>query len=57
ASPSIGSDYNPEFIAGVTRINDEFIMILNIGKVFSTEDFDYLTEASTSDGASKINNG
>ena len=37
-SPSIGTQYNPEFIEGVARINEEFIMILNIGKVFSTND-------------------
>ncbi|MDH5603018.1 MAG: chemotaxis protein CheW [Cyclobacteriaceae bacterium] len=37
-SPSIGSQYNPEFIEGVAKVNDEFVMILNIGKVFSTED-------------------
>ena len=37
-SPSIGSQYNPEFIEGVAKIGDDFVMILNIGKVFSTED-------------------
>jgi purine-binding chemotaxis protein CheW len=37
-SPSIGSSYHPEFIEGVTRVHDNFIMLLNIGKVFSIED-------------------
>lgn len=37
-SPSIGSSYHPEFIEGVTRVKDNFIMLLNIGKVFSVDD-------------------
>jgi len=37
-SPSIGSSYHPDFIEGVTSVKDEFIMLLNIGKVFSVED-------------------
>jgi len=41
-SPSIGSQYNPEFIEGVVEVDQRFIMLLNIGKVFSTEDLDVL---------------
>ncbi|MDH5381407.1 MAG: chemotaxis protein CheW [Cyclobacteriaceae bacterium] len=44
ASPSIGKQYNPEFIEGVAKVNDEFIMILNIGKVFSASEVNILKD-------------
>lgn len=37
-SPSIGSDYNPDFIEGMARVDGKFIMVLNIAQVFSTKD-------------------
>ena len=37
-SPSMGSLYREEFITGIGKIEDQFIMILNIDKVFSTDD-------------------
>ncbi len=37
-SPSIGTKYKSGFIEGMWRINDSFIMILDIEKVFSTEE-------------------
>jgi purine-binding chemotaxis protein CheW len=43
-SPSIGSKYNPEFIEGVVNLEDHFIMLINIGKVFSLEELEILTE-------------
>jgi purine-binding chemotaxis protein CheW len=43
-SPSIGSKYNPEFIEGVVNLEDHFIMLLNIGKVFSIEDVEILKD-------------
>ena len=36
--PSIGSRYNSEFMEGLVKINDEFVMILKIGKAFSSDD-------------------
>ncbi len=45
-APSLGGDYNSEFIEGVVRHNDDFIMLLNIGKVFSSADVSLLTGAS-----------
>lgn len=41
-SPSIGSRYNSAFIDGLVKTNDDFIMILNIGKAFSQEDLGLL---------------
>jgi len=46
-SPSIGSQYNPDFIEGVVKINEDFMMILNIGKVFSTEEARVMNNAKS----------
>lgn len=45
-SPSIGAKYNSTFIDGLVKINDDFIMILNIGRAFSQEDLGQLTLAA-----------
>lgn len=37
-SPSIGTKYNAGFISGMRRVDESFIMILDIDKVFSTEE-------------------
>jgi len=37
-SPAIGTKYNSGFIEGMWRVNENFIMILNIDKVFSVEE-------------------
>jgi purine-binding chemotaxis protein CheW len=37
-SPKIGAKYNSGFIDGMWRMNDKFIMILDIDKVFSTDE-------------------
>jgi purine-binding chemotaxis protein CheW len=34
--PSIGSKFNPEYLKGMYRNEDHFIMILDVDKVFST---------------------
>lgn len=36
--PSIGSKYKSEFIKGMIHFNEEFIMLLDIDKVFSSEE-------------------
>lgn len=36
--PSIGNQYNTDFIQGVMNIDEKFIMVLDMDKVFSTED-------------------
>lgn len=44
-SPSLGSKYKSEFIIGMGEIGEgEFIMILDIDKVFSTEELSILAE-------------
>jgi purine-binding chemotaxis protein CheW len=42
--PSIGKRFKTDFISGVIRKNDDFIMILDMDKVYSTEDINVITE-------------
>ncbi len=42
--PSIGKRFKTDFISGVIRKNDEFIMILDMDKVYSTEEINVITE-------------
>ena len=44
--PSIGSKYRNEFITGVTKINDSFIMILDVDAIFSFEELSVLKVTS-----------
>jgi len=53
-SPSIGSQYNPEFIEGVVKVNEEFVMILNLGKVFSADEVQILKDSQNKDEKKKI---
>ena len=44
--PSIGSKYKSEFIEGMAKINDAFIMLLNMDLIFSTSETSLLRESS-----------
>jgi purine-binding chemotaxis protein CheW len=46
AAPSIGSKYKTEFIEGMVKMNDQFIMLLDINKVFSSDEVTILQQAS-----------
>jgi purine-binding chemotaxis protein CheW len=52
-TPSIGTKYNSGFIKGMWRMDEKFIMILDIDKVFSTEEIidfkEQLEQASTNE--------
>jgi purine-binding chemotaxis protein CheW len=37
-APSIGSKYRSEFIQGMGKVNDDFIMILDVDQVFSLDE-------------------
>jgi len=50
--PSIGSKFKSEFIEGMVKVDDHFIMLLNMEKVFSTEDIVTIKE-KTEEGESK----
>lgn len=43
--PSIGTRYRSEFIEGIAKVEDEFIMILNMDLIFSTEELSILKES------------
>ncbi|MFP4366733.1 MAG: chemotaxis protein CheW [Bacteroidales bacterium] len=42
--PSIGSKYRSEFISGMAKIDDKFIMLLNMDRVFSSDEIISLKE-------------
>lgn len=43
-SPAIGSKYRPEFIMGMMRFKDQFLMLLNIDKVFSAGEAEVIAD-------------
>jgi purine-binding chemotaxis protein CheW len=45
ALPEIGSKYRSEFIEGMVKSNDQFIMILNIDLLFSSQEANILQDA------------
>jgi len=44
--PRIGTKMNTDFIRGMGKHNDQFIIILDIDKIFSVDDLTVLTEAA-----------
>jgi purine-binding chemotaxis protein CheW len=44
-SPSIEAKYKLEFIQGMFQRDEEFVMLLNLGEVFSMEDVNFLQES------------
>lgn len=45
SSPSIGTKYKADFIQGMIKENDRFIMLLNIDNVFSSNELETITES------------
>jgi len=43
-SPTIGSKYHADFIQGMIKEKDQFMMLLNIDKVFTVDEFESLKE-------------
>lgn len=43
-SPSIEANYNLDFIEGMFRKDEHFIMLLNLDKVFSVQDYSYMQQ-------------
>ncbi len=46
SSPTIGTKYNTEFILGMVQKNESFIMILDMERVFSSDDIVELTNST-----------
>ena len=51
--PSLGANYKAEFITGMARANDEFVMLLNMAKIFSLDEMSMLQ----SENDTKVNSG
>ncbi|MBI9052532.1 MAG: chemotaxis protein CheW [Bacteroidales bacterium] len=51
--PSIGSKYKSEFIYGMAKNNEKFIMLLNMEKVFSSDEIVSIKE-KTNEGENEI---
>lgn len=45
--PSIGNKYKSEFIEGMAKVSDEFVMLLNMDLIFSTDELSLLKDSST----------
>jgi purine-binding chemotaxis protein CheW len=43
--PAIGTKYNTEFIEGLVRRNNEFVVLLNTPKIFSVDEITIITES------------
>ena len=44
--PSIGSKYKSDFIDGMAKLGEEFVMLLNVEQIFSTDDILNLKEVT-----------
>lgn len=49
AAPSIGTKYKADFIKGMWRVEEEFIMLLNIDLIFSSDDLVVLSDAKNNE--------
>jgi purine-binding chemotaxis protein CheW len=45
-TPTLASRYRSDYVQGMIQENDHFIMVLNVDKVFSSNDLDSITIAS-----------
>jgi purine-binding chemotaxis protein CheW len=41
-APSLGTSYKAEFITGMAKVNNEFVMLLNMEKIFSHDELNML---------------
>lgn len=46
AKPNIGRKYNNNYITGIVRSEDNFVLMLNVNKVFDTEEIIQMTDMS-----------
>ena len=49
--PKIGTNLNTEFISGMGKINDQFVMILNIDSIFNSDELNMVRQASEAETA------
>jgi len=41
-APTLGTNYKAEFITGMAKVNDDFVMLLNMEKIFSLDEMSML---------------
>ncbi len=46
SAPNLGSKYHSDFITGIVKRNDKFILIIDIDTVFSLDEIDFLKSTS-----------
>ncbi|MBN1118778.1 MAG: chemotaxis protein CheW [Bacteroidales bacterium] len=46
-APTLGTSYKAEFITGMARVNDDFVMLLNMEKIFSLNELSVLKAENT----------
>ena len=47
-SPSFGAKIRPDFIEGIAKVNNKFVILLNVNRVLSTEEIGQLGQTSGS---------
>ena len=50
-SPSLGTNYKSEFITGMAKVNEDFVMLLNMGKIFSLDEMNMLQSENATEEA------
>lgn len=46
-APSLGNNYKAEFITGMAKVNEDFVMLLNMAKIFSLDEINMLQRENT----------
>ena len=46
-APTLGTNYKAEFITGMARANDDFVMLLNMSRIFSLDEINLLQTETT----------
>ena len=52
-APSLGANYKAEFITGMARADEEFVMLLNMAKIFSFDEMSMLQSENAEKETSK----
>ena len=52
--PTLATRYRADYVQGMIQENDHFIMVLDVDKVFSSNDLDSINIASSSNAKSEV---
>jgi purine-binding chemotaxis protein CheW len=45
-APKFGAKIGPDFIEGIAKVNDKFVILLNVNRVLSTEEFGQMSQSA-----------